>query len=39
MMRKVHRFDFSGNGTQTPDLPYNLCMMQYMGYGVRHVNI
>ena len=39
MMRKVHRLDFSGNGTQTPDLPYNLCMMQYMRYGVGHVNI
>jgi hypothetical protein len=37
--RKVHRLDFRGNGTQTSDLPYNLCMMQYMKYGIRHVNI
>jgi len=37
--RKVHRLDFRGNGTHTPHLPYNLCMMQYVRYGVEHVNI
>lgn len=37
--RKVRRLDFSGKGIQTSDLPYNLCMMQYMRYGARHVNI